>query len=170
MFTFSTKKLARAGIIAGLYVLLSMLTFSVSSGAIQFRASEALTMLALIFPESVPALTVGCALSNLITGCAALDVVFGSIVTLVAGALTYTVGKFIKKEALKIFVGGLFPVLLNAFFLPLIWYFCYGQLEFLYILQVAFLLISQSVSVYALGAPLYLTVKRLKEKGYNFTK
>lgn len=168
MFNFSTRKLARAGVIAGLYVMLSLVTFSVSSGAIQFRASEALTILALIFPESVLALTVGCALSNLITGCALLDVVFGSLVTFVAGVLTFFIGKLIKNMAVKIFIGGLFPVVLNALFLPLIWFWCYGQLEYLYLLQVLFLLISQSVSIYALGTPLYLTVNRLKEKGFDF--
>ncbi len=163
MFTFTTKKLARAGIIAGLYIMLSLVTFPVASGAIQFRVAEALTLLAIFFPEAVLALTVGCALSNLITGCMILDIIFGSLVTFTAGILTLLTAKVIKKTALKIFVGGLFPVLLNAFLLPVIWYFCYGQLEYLYIIQVLLLLAGQSVSVYALGIPMTIFIQKLKK-------
>lgn len=164
----STKIIARAGLIGALYVLLSLITFPVASGAIQFRVSEALCVLPLIFPETIPALAVGCMLSNLITGCAPMDVVFGSIITLVAGVGTFLMGKFIKNTVLKIALGGIFPVLLNVFFLPLIWYWCYGELEYLYLMQVLFLIISQSVSIYALGSPLYLSIKKMRKKGIKF--
>ena len=160
MFKFSTKSLALSGMIAALYVALSLITFPVASGAIQIRLSEGLTLLPLIMPEAIPAVFIGCMLSNLITGCAVFDVLIGSLITLVAGILTYLIGKFIKKTALKIFVGGLFPVLLNAFLLPLIWYFCYGEMEYVYIVQASFLIVSQSVSVYALGSVCYFVTKR----------
>ena len=164
-FDFNLKMIVRAGIIAGLYVALTFLVFPVASGAIQFRASEALTLLPLIFVESVPALFVGCMISNIITGCALYDVIFGSLITLVAGILTYLVGRLIRKTPLKLFLGGLFPVILNAVFLPVIWYFCYGELEYLYILSVLFLLVSQSVCIYALGIPLYFATEKLHSKG-----
>ncbi len=164
----NTKKLSRAGIVAGLYVLLSLITFPVASGAIQFRVSEALCILPLIFPETTIALAIGCMLSNLITGCAPLDIVFGSAITLVAGALTLCFGKTVKNTAVKILVGGLFPVLLNALFLPLIWIWCYGVIEYMYVIQVVFLIVSQSVSIYALGTPLYLAVRKIKQKSVGF--
>jgi uncharacterized membrane protein len=164
----TTKMIARAGIIASLYVLLSLVTFPVASGAIQFRASEALCILPLIYPETVIALAVGCMLSNLITGCAIFDIVFGSLITLVAGVLTFLIGKFVKNTILRISIGGIFPVLLNAFFLPLVWIWCYGLIEYIYWLQVLFLIVSQAVSVYLLGTPLYLFVKRMKDKGIGF--
>ncbi len=155
----TTKKLVRAGLIAGLYVALSLLTFPVASGAIQFRLSEALTILPLFFVEAIPALFVGCILSNLITGCFLLDVILGSVITLVASICTYFWGKLVKKSALRIILGGFFPVVLNAIFLPLIWFFAYGAIEYVYYLQVIFLLISQSVSIYAVGTPLYFAIK-----------
>ena len=164
----NTKKLARAGIIASLYVILSLITFPVASGAIQFRLSEALCILPLLFIEAVPALFIGCALSNLITGCAIFDVIFGSVITLVAAALTFLFGKIIKNLPLKIIIGGVFPVALNAFLLPLIWVWCYGALEYMYFLQAAFLIVSQSVSIYALGTPLYLAVDKFKKKCLSF--
>ena len=156
------------GLIASLYVVLSLISFPVASGAIQFRLSEGLTILPIIFPETTIALMVGCFLTNLITGCAIFDVVFGGLITLVAGLLTYLTAKVIKNTATKIVVGGIFPVALNAFLLPLIWIWCYGVLEYAFLLQVGFLLISQSISVYAFGTPIYLATNKLKNRGVKF--
>lgn len=156
-----TQEIALSGIIAGLYVILSLLTLPVASGAIQFRVSEGLTLLPLFFIEAVPGLFLGCLLSNLISGCMALDIILGSVVTLLASILTYFVGKIIKSKAGQIAVGGIFPVLLNALILPLIWLLCYGAIEYVYYLQVIFLLVSQSVSVYLIGTPIYILVNKL---------
>ena len=160
-----TQKIVLSGIIGGLYVVLSLLTLPVASGAIQFRVSEGLTLLPLFFIEAVPGLFFGCMLSNIITGCMALDVILGSVTTLLASILTYLVGKMFKSHALRISIGGFFPVILNALFLPLIWILCYGAIEYVYYLQVLFLLISQSISIYAIGTPIYLMLNKqmLKE-------
>ena len=156
----ATKKLARAGVIAGLYTAVSMLAFPISGGAIQIRISEALTLLPLFFIEAVPALAVGCLLSNLFLGCALYDIILGSLVTLISAIFTYIFGRVIKNKLFKIAVGGLFPILLNAFFLPLIWILCYGVLEYVYYLQVIFLVLGQTLSVYAVGIPLYISIDR----------
>ena len=155
----TTKTIVRAGLIAGIYIVLSLITFPIASGAIQFRVAEALTILPLFFIEAIPALFVGCMLSNLITGCMILDVVLGSLITLVASFFTFLIGKIFRKNALKIIIGGIFPVVLNAIFLPLIWVLAYGVIEYVYYLQAGFLLISQSLSVYAIGTPLYFAIK-----------
>ncbi len=160
-----TKLVARAGVIAALYFVLTMAVLPVASGAIQFRVSEALTLLPLVFPEAIPALFAGCILANLVSGCVVYDVIFGSVVTLLAACLTYAAGRVFKKTWLKIAVGGIFPVLLNAFLLPLIWLFCYESLEYAYMIQVLFLIAGQGVSVYLLGTFLMLPVIRMREKG-----
>ena len=164
MKIFTTTKLTRMGITAGLYIVLSLVVFPISSGAIQVRISEGLTLLPLIFPETAIALCVGCLLTNLITGCMLFDVFLGSLITLVAGLLTALIGKVIKNSVLKITIGGLFPVLLNAFLLPLIWYWCYGQLELLYMLQVLSIFISQSLAVYGVGGVLYFAIIKSQNK------
>ena len=150
-----TNKIVYSAIIASLYIIFTMVTFSVSGGAIQFRLSESLCILPLFMFEASIGLFVGCLLSNLITGLPLIDVFGGSIVTLLAGVLTYLAGRFLHKKWAKFIVGGLFPVLLNAFLLPLIWFYCYGKIEHLYIIQVLFLLISQAVSVYLVGGIIY---------------
>ena len=157
----STRALTRGGIISALYIVLTFVTLPVASGYIQFRLSEALTLLPLFFIESIPALMIGCALANLITGCALLDIVCGSLITLISAVLTYFFGKMIKKTVLKIVVGGFFPIILNAFLLPVVWYLAYGKLEVIYIFDVLSLLVSQSVSIYGAGAILYISMQKL---------
>ena len=160
----SLKKIVRAGVVGGLYIALSMITFSISSGAIQFRPAEALTLLPLLFPETAIGLFVGCFFTNLITGCTPWDMVLGSIITLLAGVLTAFTGKAIKQRLISVVVGGLFPVLLNAFLLPLIWLYMGSGLEYVYIIQCLLLIASQSLSVYALGIPLSLSLAKLQDR------
>ena len=160
-----TIKIARAGIIAALYIVTSLITAPIASGTIQVRLSEALTLLPLLFPEAVPALFIGCAFSNLITACAPFDVLFGSIITICASVLTFGIGKLNCKLWIKILLGGLPPVLMNAFLLPIIWLYCYGTSEYIYTVQVGLLLVGQAISVYALGSPVYMAIaKKLNQK------
>lgn len=86
--------LATGAIIAALYVALTYgqeLIFPGSaSAAVQFRVSEALTVLALFTPAAIPGLTVGCAIANLLfMGALPLDVVLGSFATFLAALCMY---------------------------------------------------------------------------------
>lgn len=161
---FSTLFIVRAGVISALYIVLSLTVFPLASGPIQIRLGEALTFLPLIMPESIPALFIGCFVSNLITGCNILDVVFGSFVTFLSSTFTFFAGRIIKGRILRFFIGGIFPVILNAFLLPVIWYFCYGKSETLYIMEVLYLLLSQALSVYLLGGGIYFSCGKLLEE------
>jgi len=67
--------------------------FNLASGAIQVRISEALTILPVFTPAAIPGLFIGCLLSNLLTGCMPLDVVFGSLATLIGACGTYALRK-----------------------------------------------------------------------------
>lgn len=75
---FTTKRLCRAGVIAGLYVALTYAFGAISyQGILQIRPAEALTILPLFFPEAVPALWIGCMLANLGSPFIAFDVPLG---------------------------------------------------------------------------------------------
>ena len=76
-----TIYLTRGAMIAALYVAVTWLCslIGLSSGVIQFRISEAMCILPVFFPEAVPALFIGCMLSNLIAGGLIWDVIFGAI-------------------------------------------------------------------------------------------
>ena len=88
--------LTQAAMIAALYVVLTFLanTFGLASGAIQVRLSEMLTILPAFTPAAIPGLAIGCFLSNLLTGCCILDIVMGSIATLLGAIGAYLLRKW----------------------------------------------------------------------------
>ena len=164
MKKFNAKTLSRLGIIAGLYVALSLLVLPLASGAIQIRFGEAMTLLPLFFPETCISLFIGCAIVNLISGCALTEIIVGSLITLIAGVLTAIAGKIIKNKVLKIVVGGFFPVVLNALLLPLVWYICYGVIEYVYYLQALLIFLGQAVAIYGVGSLVFIAMEKIIEK------
>ena len=80
-----TVFLAQAAMIAALYIVLTFIAnaLGLANYAIQVRFSEALTILPYFTPAAIPGLFAGCLLSNILTGCMPLDVIFGSLATLI---------------------------------------------------------------------------------------
>ena len=117
----TAMKLAFGGVIAALYVVLTLVAnaFGLASGAIQVRISEALTILPVFTAAAVPGLTVGCVLANLITGCAPWDVVFGSLATLIGAAGT----RLLKDHP---YVAWIPPVVSNMAIVPIVLQQVYG--------------------------------------------
>lgn len=142
--------LVRSAVIAALYFCLTTFLAPISFGPIQFRIAEAMCLLPLIFPEASLGLCVGCALANISSPFGIWDMAVGSLVTLVAGVLT--------AKSKNILVGGLPPVLLNAFILPIIWSVM-GVGE-IYIINVLCMLLSQSVVIYGGGTVLVKVLKK----------
>ena len=104
---------------AALYVVLTHLqNFLIpdsASFAIQFRASEALCVLALFTPAAVPGLTLGCLLFNIsFAGALPLDFLMGSLATLLATGGMYTLRKVTVKG--YPFLAMVLPAVSNAFF------------------------------------------------------
>ena len=90
-----TVFLAQAAMIAALYIVLTFIAnaLGLANYAIQVRFSEALTILPYFTPAAIPGLFVGCMLSNILTGCMPLDVLFGSLATLIGALGTYALRK-----------------------------------------------------------------------------
>lgn len=88
--------LTQAAMIAALYVVLTFIAnaLGLASSAIQVRFSEALTILPFFTPTAIPGLFVGCLLANLLTGAMPLDVLFGSLATLIGAFGTYALRKY----------------------------------------------------------------------------
>lgn len=85
----STRFLCLSAIIAALYAALTLMLPVLSYGAWQCRLSEALTLLPLVLPQSVPGLFIGCLVANLLSPVGIWDVLFGSLATLLAAIGTY---------------------------------------------------------------------------------
>lgn len=87
----NVKNLAFAGIIACLYVILTLVPglSALSFGPVQFRVAEALAVLPVFSPWAIAGLTVGCAISNLASPMLALDLPLGTLATFLAALCTY---------------------------------------------------------------------------------
>ena len=75
--------------IAALYVVLTLVFAPISFGPVQLRVAEALCILPMFTPAAIPGLFIGCLIANLLGGGIILDVVFGSLATLIGAVLGY---------------------------------------------------------------------------------
>lgn len=108
---FTPKRLVRCAMVAALYTVLCLTLAPFSYGAIQVRVAEMLTLLPIFGPEYIVGVTLGCFFSNLF-GSTVIDVVFGTIATLLACLVTYKLrGLRVKGLALPAAIP---PVIFNA--------------------------------------------------------
>jgi uncharacterized membrane protein len=88
-----TRHLVQASLVAAAYAALTLLLQPLSFGIVQFRVSEALTVLPVLMPAAIPGLFIGCLLANILGSGGWQDIVFGSLTTLVAAVLTWHLRK-----------------------------------------------------------------------------
>ena len=171
------RHLTHAALIAALYVALTYLSaFLGLSGtnAVQLRFSEALCILPLFTSAAIPGLFLGCLLSNLLTTAVIWDILFGSLATLLGALGTFAVGKGIQNTPLKIFLGGLFPILTNSVIIPLVIVFLcgggegYASVWTAYFVYAGSIALTETVWVYALGLPMILSLGRMRDGGASF--
>lgn len=153
-----TLFMTHAALIAALYVVLTFLANSLglASGAIQVRFSEALTILPFFTPAAIPGLFIGCILSNLLTGCALWDVLFGSIATLLGALGTYALRKYKWLAPLP-------PIVANTLIVPFVLAYFYGVPGGIPYLMLT-VGIGEIISCYGLGMILLFTLYKYKGK------
>ena len=155
----NTRFLVHAAVIGALYVVLThaqnLLFPNSASMAIQFRASEALCVLAFFTPAAIPGLSIGCLLFN-ITSTAALplDFLVGSLASLLA-ALGMWYGRNLTVKGVPVW-GFLLPALTNAVLVGLELTVYIGQAFWLNAVQVA---IGEVAVLLTLGNVLYFSMK-----------
>lgn len=121
-----------AAVIAALYVVLTFIanTFGLANYAIQIRFSEALTILPYFTPAAIPGITIGCLLSNILTGCALPDIIFGTLASLLGALGTHILcHPFHNKKGdqanLK-WLSPLPPIVANTLIVPFVLFYAYG--------------------------------------------
>ncbi|MFR3730799.1 QueT transporter family protein [Lacrimispora sp.] len=106
--------------IAAIYTVLTMVFAPISFGPVQFRISEILCVLPFFTPAAIPGLFIGCLLSNFLCGAATLDVIFGSLATLIGAIGSYK----LRKNQWLVCVP---PILANTIIIPWVLRFAYGS-------------------------------------------
>ena len=158
--------LTRAALLAALYTAMTYLQNALIPGsaswAIQFRASEALCVLALFTPAAIPGLSIGCLLFNLsYSGALPLDALVGTLATVLATGGMWLSRKWTIK-GYPLFAL-LLPAVTNAFLVGWELSVYVGGGFWLNALYVA---IGEAAVLLTLGTVLYYTVKsrRLDQK------
>ena len=108
--------IVQAALIAAIYVALTYLSSiaGLASGTIQVRISEALCILPVFTTAAIPGLWLGCFLANMLTGGIPVDVVCGSIATLIGAFFTYQLRN--KNR----FLAPLPPIIANTVIVPFV--------------------------------------------------
>ncbi len=106
MKKFNTKQIAIYGLVAGIYVALTLSLSFLSYGGVQFRIAEALMLLCFYKKGYIFPLTLGCAIANLFSPMVALDLPFGTMATLISLLLMF--------KCKNIIIASLMPVIVNA--------------------------------------------------------
>ena len=162
----SIKKIAHAAVIAALYTVTTLVFQAISFGPVQFRVSEALTILPVFAVGAVPGLFIGCLLSNYLCGAMWFDIVFGSIATLLAAILT----RVFRKRPL---VAAAAPVVMNGLIVGPVVYFAF-MLEPGQAVSAGALIgcmgtvaLGEALAVYILGLALMYLLKKLPVKLFD---
>jgi uncharacterized membrane protein len=144
--------------IAALYVVLTLISavFGLSSGVIQIRISEALCVLTFFTSAAVPGVSIGCLIANVITSANVLDIVFGTLATLI-GALG---GRLLRKNP---YLVSLPTVLANMVIIPLVIVYGFGVRDVALPIVALTVGAGEFVSASLLGTALLFILKR-----YNF--
>lgn len=121
-----TGFLVQSAAVAALYTVLGIFAYF-PAGPFQVRVAEAMTVLPCVMPAAIPGLCIGCFISNIITGCAPWDVVFGTLATLIGAVLT----RLLRSHR---WAAPIPPILANTVILPPVLTLVYGEKSYLFFL------------------------------------
>ncbi|MCT8978096.1 QueT transporter family protein [Clostridium sp. CX1] len=144
------KKLVKIAITAAIYAVATVSIAPLSYGAVQFRFSEVMTLLAFIDPIYIPGLVLGCAISNLYSPLGIVDVLVGTTATLLA--------VYMIKKTKSLFIATLWPTIANGLIVGAELYFA---LNLPFLESALYVALGEFVVVTCIGYPLFkLLMKR----------
>ncbi len=158
--TFVVQSAVIAALYAGLTYAAGMM--NLAYGSIQFRFSEALTILACISPAAIPGLTIGCFLGNITSPYGIVDILCGTAATFIAAVLSYKT-RNVKFKNLPL-LSAFFPVIANAVIvgIEITIFMPEGFKLQAFLINAIQIAIGQLVMCYGLGLPLYNVIKKTK--------
>lgn len=166
---YITRIIAANGMIAALYAVVTIACGPLSYEFMQFRFSELLNLLVFFNPYYTIGLTLGCLLANLFSSVGPIDILFGTLTTLVACLIMIVYAKFVK----NLFSVGFIPCILNAVVVPFTIYVSTINTEdpmvltpALYFMMFGWVFLGEFVCIIVIGYPLFFGLSK-KYKGFN---
>jgi len=149
----SIRFLARAGLYAAVYAVLTIVLAPFSYGIMQVRVAEALTVLPMIDKAAIPGLFIGCLIANIVGGFGIIDIGLGSIFTLIAAYLTSRVKRDWQAPIPPVVinavgVGTYLAILLKT---PIYW-------------GIFWVGLGELIACFGLGLPLLYFIRRIRER------
>jgi uncharacterized membrane protein len=157
----NVQRWTKVAMLAAIYTALSLALAPLSFANLQVRVAEALTVLAILNPIAIYGVTLGCFITNLfgvlmgVNPLGFLDVVVGTLATLIAGLLSYRL-RFVRLKGFPL-VSFLMPVLVNALMIgaELTWVFAPAFTLSYFAIFAAEVGLGQAIAVFGFGWPLY---------------
>lgn len=156
------RHLTKAAVIAAVYVVLTLLSgaFGLAYGNVQFRISEVMCILPLFTSAAIPGLTAGCLLANIFSTVNPVDMVIGSLASLLAAVCTRKC-RFLTVKGFPFF-SLFFPVLFNAVLIGAEIAFFSGADAFIPVFSVNALSVGagEAAVIYAPGTALFYFIRK----------
>lgn len=150
-----TRNLVYGALIAAIYVVLTMAFRPISFGPVQFRISEALCVLPYFTPAAIPGVFIGCLISNMLGGAMMMDVVFGSLATLIGAVGSYLLRK-------NRYLVSLPPIVSNTLIIPWVLKFAYGSEDMVWYMMIT-VGIGEILAIGVLGQLLLTALVRYRD-------
>ena len=174
-----------AGVLAGLYLVLTLPFAQIASGMIQFRLAETIAVLPALTPAAIPGVFFGCLLANFLNpqNLGPIDIFGGSLTTLLAACLTYVLAKplrcYLKMEKseqaeaiglrksanISKFVSLIPPVILNGLIVGTYLPFLFSTetpVIGVILTTILSITVSQTIVIFGLGLPLLISLSKNK--------
>ncbi|TCT13072.1 putative membrane protein [Natranaerovirga pectinivora] len=148
------RYITQAAIIAAIYVVVTIVFQAISFREIQIRISEALTILPYFTPAAIPGLFIGCLIANYLGGAMLADIILGSLATLLAAILSYSLRK-------NRYLVPIPPIIINAIVVGFLLKYVYGFALPLISLMIL-VAIGQFISCFILGLGLIYAMEKYK--------
>ena len=152
--------IVQGAVIAAAYVVLTMVFAPISFGPVQLRVAEALCIMPLFTPAAVPGLFTGCLIANLLGGGIAVDVIFGSLATLI-GAWG---GLMLRRNRWLVPVPA---IISNTVIIPFVLYYGYGFTDTVIPLLALQIFIGEVGGCFVLGELLATMLLKRKNAIFN---
>lgn len=112
MSKFNAHRIATIGVVAAIYVVVTIVGADLSYGLIQFRVAEALMLLCFFNKDYIFSLTIGCFIANIFSTVGLIDTVVGTSATLISAIMIYLFRK--EDNTVRLVICSLFPVIANG--------------------------------------------------------
>lgn len=149
----NSKNIARIGLVAALYVVLTLLVPAFAYGPVQFRISEVLTLLCFYNPFYILPITLGVFISNLFSSLGPIDLVFGTLHTLIS--------VYLMSKTKNIWLASLMPALFSFIIGAQIVMVSTEALSFFAI--TGSIMLSEFIIVTIIGVPVFKLLEKNKD-------